>query len=146
MIIITFPYLYIIYGIIICFVYLSIFLAQYYNSEKLLHYLCSLCAILSIYIPIFLKYHSSWTEFSNALVSIFSAVTGFLFALKILELTFTYPWAKQKQITLKQILIDFSTFPKYKYEQEPTSIRLNLFNKKIYFIFHLDRQEILQHF
>jgi len=123
MIIITFPYLYGIYGIIICFVCLTIFLAEYYNSEKILHYLCSLCAIVSLYVPIFLKYHSPWTEFADALVSIFSAVTGFLFFLKILELAFTYEWSKQKQITLKQILIDFSTFPKYKYEQEPSLIK-----------------------
>jgi hypothetical protein len=121
MIIITFPYLYIIYGIIIGLVCLTIFLAQYYNSEEVLHYLCSLCAIVAIYVPIFLKYHSSSIEFADALVSIFSAVTGFLFALKILELAFTYEWSKQKQITLKQILIDFSTFPKYKYEPEPES-------------------------
>ena len=123
MIIITFPYLYIIYGLIISLVCLSVNLAEYYNSEKLLHYLCSLCAICAIYIPIFLKYHSPWTEFNDALVSIFSAVTGFLFALKILELAFTYEWIKQKQITIKQILIDFSTFPKYKYEKEPPLIR-----------------------
>lgn len=123
MIIITFSYFYIICGIIISFVYLSILLAQYNDSEKVLHYLCLFCAILSIYIPIFLKYHSLWTEFANTLVSIFSAVTGFLFALKILELAFTYQWSKQKQITLKQILIDFSTFPKYKYEEEPIFIK-----------------------
>ncbi len=123
MIIITFPYLYIIYGIIIILVCLSICLAQSYDSEKVLHYLCTLCAICAIYVPIFLKYHSSWTIFADALVSIFSAVTGFLFALKIVELAFTYSWAKQKQITVKQILMDFSTFPKYKYEQEPPSIK-----------------------
>ena len=121
MIIITFPYLYTIYGIIIGLVCSSIHLAQYYNSEKLLHYLCTLCAIGAIYVPIFLKYHSPWTIFADALVSIFSAVTGFLFALKIIELAFTYPWSKQKQITIKQILIDFSTFPQYKYEEEPSS-------------------------
>ena len=123
MIIITFPYLYTIYGIIIGFLCLTIILAQRYNSERLLHVLCSLCAISAIYVPIFLKYHSPWTEFADALVSIFSAVTGFLFALKILELAFTYEWSKQKQITIKQILIDFSTFPKYKYEPEPILIQ-----------------------
>jgi hypothetical protein len=123
MIIITFPNLYIIYGLIILLVCLSVFLAQYYNSQKILHYLCSLCAVLSIYIPIFLKYHSPWTEFGDALVSIFSAVTGFLFFLKILELAFTYEWSRQKQITLKQILIDFSTFPKYKYQPEPSPLK-----------------------
>ena len=116
-----------IYGIIICLLGLSVSLAQYFNSEKLLHYLCTFCAICSIYTPIFLKYHSKYTEFADALVSIFSAVTGFLFALKILELGFTYPWSQQKQITFKQILIDFSTFPKYKYEKEPSSIKYNLF-------------------
>jgi len=123
MIIITFPRLYAIYGIIICLVCLTISLAQYYNSKKVLHYLCSLCAILAIYVPIFLKYHSTWTEYANGLVSIFSAVTGFLFALKILELAFTYEWSKQKQIEFKQILIDFSTFPKYKYEKEPLLLK-----------------------
>ncbi|CAF0985048.1 unnamed protein product [Rotaria sordida] len=124
MIIITFPYLYIMYGIIISLVYLTILLAQYYNSEKILHYLCLLCAIDALYVPIFLKYHSPWTEFADGLVSIFSAVTGFLFALKILEIAFTYEWSQQKQITLKQIIIDFSTFPKYKYEPEPSSVKL----------------------
>ncbi|CAF4419738.1 unnamed protein product, partial [Rotaria sp. Silwood2] len=123
MIIITFPYLYIIYGIIITLVCSTISLAQYYNSEKILHYLCSLCAISALYMPIFLKYHSPWTEITDGLVSIFSAVTGFLFALKILEIAFTYEWSKQKQVTLKQILIDFSTFPKYKYEPEPSSVK-----------------------
>ena len=121
MIIITFPYLYTIYGAIILLVCISVWLAQYYNSEKLLHYLCTLCAIGSIYVPIFLKYHSPWTTFANALVSIFSAVMGFLFALKIVELAFTYPWIRQKQITTKQILMDFSTFPKYKYEEPPST-------------------------
>ncbi|CAF0716513.1 unnamed protein product [Adineta steineri] len=119
MIIITFVHLYMIYGLIISLIYLTIFLAQYYNSEKVLHYLGTLCTVGTLYVPIFLKYHSSEIVFANALVSIFSAVTGFLFALKILELTFTYEWSHQKQITLKQILIDFSTFPVYKYEPEP---------------------------
>ncbi len=123
MIIITLPYLYIIYGLIIGLVCLTMYLAQYYNSEKVLHYLCFLCSLCALYVPIFLKYHSPWTEFADALVSIFSAVTGFLFALKIVELAFTYPWSKQKQITLKQILIDFSTFPKYKYEPEPFELK-----------------------
>ncbi len=123
MIIITFPYLYAIYGVIIILVCISVRLAQYYNSEKVLQYLCTLCAICAIYVPIFLKYHSPWTTFADALVSIFSAVTGFLFTLKIVELAFTYPWVKQKQITIKQILMDFSTFPKYKYEEEPPSTR-----------------------
>jgi Co/Zn/Cd efflux system component len=123
MIIITFPSLYIIYGLIINLVCLTVILAQYYNSEKVLHYLCSFCAICAIYVPIFLKYYSPWTVFADALVSIFSAVTGFLFALKIIELAFTYEWTKQKQITIKQILIDFSTFPKYKYEPEPPLIK-----------------------
>jgi hypothetical protein len=123
MIIITFPHLYIIYGLIINLVCLTVILAQYYNSEKVLHYLCFVCAICAIYIPIFLKYHSPWTEFADALVSVFSAVTGFLFALKILELAFTYEWTIQKEIKIKQILIDFSTFPKYKYEPEPPLIK-----------------------
>lgn len=123
MMIVTLPYLYTIYAIIIGLVYVAIFLAQYFNSEKLLHYLCSLCAVLALYVPIFLKYHSPSTEFSNTLVSILSAVTGFLFFLKICEIAFTYEWATQKQITLKQILADFSTFPKYKYELEPSVVR-----------------------
>ncbi len=123
MIIITFPYLYTIYAVIISLVWISIRLAQSYNSEKVLHYLCTLCAICAIYVPIFLKYHSPWTTYADALVSIFSAVTGFLFALKIIELAFTYPWVQQKRITLNQILMDFSTFPKYKYEEEPPSIK-----------------------
>jgi hypothetical protein len=123
MIIITFPYLYTIYAVIISLVWISIRLAQSYNSEKVLHYLCTLCAICAIYVPIFLKYHSPWTTYADALVSIFSAVTGFLFALKIIELAFTYPWVQQKQITFNQILMDFSTFPKYKYEEEPPSIK-----------------------
>lgn len=108
---------------IIGLVCLTIFFAQYYNSEQILYYFCTICAICAIYVPIFLKYHASWTKFGDALVSIFSAVTGFLFALKILELAFTYEWSQQKQITIKQILIDFSTFPQYKYEQEPPLIK-----------------------
>lgn len=121
MITITFPYLYTIYGTIIGLVCLTILLAQYYDSEKLLHYLSLLCSISALYLPIFLKYHSPWTQLDNGLVSVFSAVTGFLFALKILELAFTYEWSKQKHITLNQIFMDFSTFPKYKYESEIVS-------------------------
>ncbi|CAF3312387.1 unnamed protein product [Rotaria socialis] len=124
MIIITLPYLYAIYGIIISLVCLTVLLAQYYNSEKLLHYLCLLCAASALYVPIFLKYHSPWTQFTDGLDSIFSAVTGFLFALKILELAFTYEWSIQRQIAVKQILMDFSTFPKYKYEPELPFIKL----------------------
>lgn len=118
MIVITFAYLYSIYGIVIFLVYLSILISKNYNSERILHYLCVFCSILSISIPILFKIYSTYFEYSNALVSIFSAVTGFLFALKILELAFTYSWSQQKQITFKQILEDFSTFPKYKYEKQ----------------------------
>lgn len=132
-IVITFPYLYTIYGFVIVLVCLNVLLAQYYHSEKLLHYLCTACAITAIYIPIFLKYHCSATEFSDASVSVFSAVTGFLFALKIIEITFTYPWTKQQQITIKQILIDFSTFPKFKYEEEPlASLQVKLINPTLF--------------
>ncbi|CAF1014241.1 unnamed protein product [Adineta ricciae] len=125
MIIITFLHLYIIYGFIIVFTCLSVSVAQFLQSEKVLHTLGIICASLALYVPIFLKYHCSYTEFADALVSIFSAVTGFLFTLKIVELIFTYPWSVQKQITFKQILIDFSTFPQYKYEVEPRSIKSN---------------------
>ena len=123
MIIITFAYLYTIYGTIISLVCSTIILAQYFNSEKLLKYSCLLCAICSLYLPVFLKYHSRWTELNDGLVSMFSAVTGFLFSLKILELAFTYEWSMQKRITLKQILVDFSTFPKYKYQSESTVVQ-----------------------
>ena len=117
---ITFVSLYTIYGLLIAFVCLSIWLSQFFQSQRLLQSLCSACALLSIYLPIFLKYHSPWTQVTDTLVSIFSAVTGFLFALKILELAFTYEWSQQQQITVQQILVDFSTFPKYKYLPEPT--------------------------
>ena len=120
MLIITFPSLYVIYGLLIAFVCLSTVLGQLLQSETLLQSLCSACALLSIYLPIFLKYHSPCTQVTDTLVSIFSAVTGFLFALKILELAFTYDWPRQRQITVKQILVDFSTFPKYKYLPEPS--------------------------
>lgn len=144
MIVITFPYLYTIYGMIIGLVCLSVTLAQFYNSEKVLHYLCTICAFVSIYLPIFLKFHCGYTRFGDALVSIFSAVTGFLFALKIVELAFTYPWFKQKQITIKQILIDFSTFPKFKYEEQPSSsssTNLTLFKSLRYLIFNSNENQ-----
>lgn len=143
-VVVTFPYLYTIYGLIIGFVCFSVNLAQIYNSKRLLHCLCTICAILSIYLPIFLKFHCVYTRFADALVSIFSAVTGFLFAMKIMELAFTYPWLKQKQITIKQILIDFSTFPKYKYEEEPSSIpptNLTLFKCLHYLIFNSNENQ-----
>lgn len=121
MIVITFVHLYVIYGFIISLVCSTVIVAQCYNSETILHTFGVLCASFSLYVPIFLKYHCEATEFADALVSIFSAVTGFLFALKIVELAFTYPWTQQKQITVTQILVDFSTFPKYKYEPIPSS-------------------------
>ena len=141
---ITFPHLYTLYGIIIAFVCFSVLLAQYYRSEKLLHFLCTVCAITAIYLPIFLKYHCGYTRFADASVSVFSAVTGFLFALKIVELAFAYSWSKQQQITIKQILIDFSTFPKYKYEEErlsswqTPSINPTLFDQVKYLLFNAD--------
>ncbi|UJR29955.1 hypothetical protein I4U23_017502 [Adineta vaga] len=146
MIIITFLHLYIIYAFIICFVCLTIYFAQYFHSEKILHTLGLICASGALYIPIFLKYHCSKTEFADALVSIFSAVTGFLFALKIIELIFTYPWSIQQQITFKQILIDFSTFPKYKYESKPNSIKIKSIQPTLltyfnYLIFDDDNEE-----
>ncbi|CAF0948835.1 unnamed protein product [Didymodactylos carnosus] len=112
---ITFTVLYFIYGLIIGFVAMSLLISQHRNSYYTFRLLSLLCILLSLFTPIYLKYFSN-LQFANSLVNVVSPVTGFLFAIKMTELAFTYTWLELCHISLYQIGIDFSTFPLYKYQ------------------------------
>lgn len=108
--------LYTAFGIVILLVSVSVKIGQIHRSQPILQCLCSLCAILSISLPILIKCQLFWFSVDHHLIGILSSVTGFLFSLKIIEIAFTYDWLTQKQMTLTEILLDFSTFPRTKYQ------------------------------
>jgi hypothetical protein len=96
-------------GVVTLFI-LGLLISRHLDSARLFHSLSIGCAILALYMPIFLKFQSSWS-FASIHVNNLAAAPGFLFALKFLELSFGLEWTYTQTITWKQLAINFSAFP-----------------------------------
>lgn len=97
-------------GIVALFL-LGLLTSQHLNSIRLFRMICVSFSICILYLPLYLKWYSPW-HFTNADVLFVSAITSLLFSLKFLEWGFAYDWDKLRTVTVKQVAMDCSSFPR----------------------------------
>lgn len=107
---INFVNLWFLFAVLVMFFIVGLFVSRSLDSIRLFHSLSIVCAILALSMPILLKLQSSY-RFSSIHVINLAVGSGFLFALKFLELSFGEEWDYIRSITWKQLAMSFSAFP-----------------------------------
>jgi hypothetical protein len=107
---INFVNLWFLFAALVVLFIIGLSISRYLDSVRLFHFLSIVCAILALSMPIFLKFQS-WYPFASIHVINLAVASGFLFALKFLELSFGEEWEYIRSIRWKQLAMSFSAFP-----------------------------------
>lgn len=114
-------------GVVFTFV-VGLLISQKLNSQRLFHSICISFSLCMLCLPSFLKSHSPW-HLANIHVLFISAIVSLLFVLKFLEWGFARDWNELRIMTIKEVAMDCSSYPKSGLSADK---ELSLNNKEIY--------------